>query len=450
MVADKKSPQTSKKASAHAGRDARARLFDRRRSVLIRVLREFGDATTSLTLADAITVASKKEDLENVDRAWVRDMASGVLRRRSWLEAAVRLWSKRDRLSGNLRWALLSGAYQLQFQSSVRKELAVSEWVDFVKASVDQGASGFVNAILRRLSENPFAVTDVEVRKKSDPWEHGSVPKEFWDALTRSGDKAWASRFLTHASERPDYWAVKIGGEAPQVRRLSSEDLGPWSSHPPFDEFLQNISSFELVEQVARFLKSRGIDSIVDRCAAPGGKTMGLAAHGLNVVAVERVPSRLRRLEENVARVREAVAKAHTRTTIATQSEEAYLAPAGGPVSGSAVWPAIWIDAPCSSSGVIQRHPEIRWSGREKNLAAFASVQEALIRESLNRLRPGGVLVYSVCSVFREEFENVLAKFAHDLTVEREIRCGPAARDATEVVPGSEGLVAVIARKNAV
>jgi 16S rRNA (cytosine967-C5)-methyltransferase len=127
--------------------------------------------------------------------------------------------------------------------------------------------------------------------------------------------------------------------------------------------------------------------AVADLCAAPGGKTAQLAAMGAKVTAVDRSPARLARLERNLARLQLA---AETIAADVTQWR-------GGPFD------AVLLDAPCSSTGTIRRHPDIPWLKRAADVAALAALQHRLIDAAAELTRPGGVLVYCTCSLEPEE-----------------------------------------------
>jgi 16S rRNA (cytosine967-C5)-methyltransferase len=131
--------------------------------------------------------------------------------------------------------------------------------------------------------------------------------------------------------------------------------------------------------------------TIVDFCAAPGGKTAQLAHAGAHVIALDRSPARVARLKENLARLSLA-AEAVTADAIEWQGE------AGG-------YDGILIDAPCTSTGTIRRHPDVAWLRQEADIPALAALQKRLLQKAVTLLKPGGTLVYCTCSLEPEEGE---------------------------------------------
>jgi 16S rRNA (cytosine967-C5)-methyltransferase len=202
-------------------------------------------------------------------------------------------------------------------------------------------------------------------------------------------------------ASQTEHWAVAIGGEslAPgHVRVANGQHV---SELPGFEEgawWVQNLSA----SIPARLLGDGAGKHVLDLCAAPGGKTMQLAAQGWQVTAVERDGRRLERVKENLSR-----------TGLEAELVEADVlkwAP-NAPVD------AILLDAPCSATGIFARHPDVLHRVRQKDIAALSEVQARLLTRAAGWLKPGGVLVYATCSLEPDEGEGVakasgLAPFA--------------------------------------
>jgi 16S rRNA (cytosine967-C5)-methyltransferase len=150
--------------------------------------------------------------------------------------------------------------------------------------------------------------------------------------------------------------------------------------------------------------------TIADLCAAPGGKTAQLAQAGARVVAVDRSPGRMARLRDNLARL--------------SLPAEQVVADAAEWQSGngSGGFDGILVDAPCSSTGTIRRHPDVAWLRQESDIGALMALQKRLLQKAVTLLRPGGTLVYCTCSLEPEEGEQAIAAL---LATESAVRRAP-------------------------
>jgi 16S rRNA (cytosine967-C5)-methyltransferase len=178
----------------------------------------------------------------------------------------------------------------------------------------------------------------------------------------------------------------------PTLRTRRRGDLAAW---PEFSEgtwWVQDAAA----AVPARLLAVKPGETAVDLCAAPGGKTLQLAAAGAEVVAVDRSASRLKRLTENLTRTG---LKAEVVTAVAEEWED------------PRTFDAVLLDAPCSSTGTFRRNPEVLWTIRPPDIAKLADVQHRLLDAAAERVRPGGRLVYCVCSLEREEGETQALAF---------------------------------------
>ncbi len=179
----------------------------------------------------------------------------------------------------------------------------------------------------------------------------------------------------------------------------------------------------DLAASLPARLMPRAAKAVLDLCAAPGGKTMQLAARGHLVTALDRSESRLRRLAENLARTGLAA------TTVTADA----LHWSGGPFD------AVLLDAPCSATGTFRRHPEVLYRARAQIVAESAALQQRLLAHAAGLLRPGGTVVYAVCSLEREEGEAIVA-------AQQELVLDPilASELPAGVAPSPEGWVRVL------
>jgi 16S rRNA (cytosine967-C5)-methyltransferase len=309
--------------------------------------------------------------------------------------------------------ALALGLAQLAWMDGVAAFAAVNESVELV-AHRDLGFAphrGLVNAILRRAAEDPAALrTELDALPlKLD--RSAFAEKVLRAALAPRGqeDRADALWRLLRTPARADFRALKEGplpegleeiGEVTGCLRLAEGAAfpGPWLASGA--GMVQDRSSQALLS----FPWDRPVRRILDACAAPGGKTTFLARRWpeATILALEQNPRRAERLKENLAR-RDVEAQVVVAEAAAWMAE------------GGKGFDLILLDAPCSGSGTLRKHPELNWIGGELDLVQLQRRQRALLQAALPRLAPGGLLIYAVCSWLPEEAEAHLrwAREAH-------------------------------------
>jgi 16S rRNA (cytosine967-C5)-methyltransferase len=357
-------------------------------------------------------VVSAHPTLDAQSRAWLRDVCSGVLRWRGRLEAAVDSTALKKKPSGWLRKALLVASYQLILQERVPAAVVVNETVSLVKSKEGELPAKFANACLRKIADSASAWKSQAFPAKGsllDQSRWASVPEWFWQKLIAQRGVEWAERFARASYDRPEIWirahseeGAKLGEAGPVEGSYRLTQGGMISDQEGFSEglfFVQDISSQLLISEVTKRLRvampdfARKPITVLDLCAAPGGKSMGLAWNSFHVTATDQDANRLKLISQNLARLADAIASAGGRIFVVDRAKVAPLPPQD----------LVWVDAPCSGSGIIRRHPDVRWLRQEKDFHALRSTQDALLREAWEKTRPGGFLVYSVCSIFEDE-----------------------------------------------
>lgn len=343
-----------------------------------------------------LAVADGAQSGETLDRALAgvdsreaglaTEIVYGVLRRRAQLHALIaRVASRRpDQMDPRVLIAIEMGVYQMRFLDRVPDHAAVSESVDLIKRARKLPAAALVNAILRRLPPLPS--------KWGDEALEYSLPAWLW--------RRWVSRFglesarrLGEAGLRPPETYIRLAVPERPPGCESTALAGCWRLHGPLPVGArrQDIGS----QTVAPLLELEPSQLFLDLCAAPGNKTaQALETPGLIAVACDSSAARLREFH---------AAGAHLVRLDAAQ-----------PLPFPAVFDRILVDAPCSGTGTLARNPEIRWRLKEADLAAHATRQRRILGHALNCLKPGGRLVYSTCSLEREENEDVVRTVAPD------------------------------------
>jgi 16S rRNA (cytosine967-C5)-methyltransferase len=232
--------------------------------------------------------------------------------------------------------------------------------------------------MLRRIAERRNSSVVVE------PWDAAwaSLPDWIWKRIVAERGESWARTFAERMLQRPETWLRLKSGAAERLE-------GGFEGHPGFKDgtaIVQDPGSQKLVDEVADHV---GKGPILDLCSAPGGKAIALAWKGFQVTATDASSSRLELVNQNLSRTGLSGA-------VVVKALEEVLGNPG-------IWPTVWIDAPCSGSGTLQKNPEIRWIRTEKDLTGLLRIQRDLIETGLRLLKPGGQLVYTVCSVLKEE-----------------------------------------------
>jgi 16S rRNA (cytosine967-C5)-methyltransferase len=345
-------------------------------------------------------------------RAWLLDVCSGALRWKGRLDAAIDSVALKKKPSGSLRRHLLVAAYQLIAQDRAAAAPVVSEAVTEIKKREGEAQARFANAALRKLAEHAAAWRAMPLEEGASEAQAAawaSLPEWLWKRLLADHGPEFARAFSQACLERPTLWLrLKPGaptpasgqaGPVPGSWRMDAggriDELAGFSDG---DFIVQDISSQVLVHEIAaraREVLGGGSLQVLDLCAAPGGKSVGLAWEGFRVSASDRDSPRMRLLENTEGRVKAGI-------QIVPKSEVAAL-PAQD---------LVWVDAPCSGTGIVRRHPDARWLKQPKDFPAMEKTQATLVQEGWEKVRPGGLFAYSVCSVIHSEGEGRTAGLA--------------------------------------
>jgi len=328
------------------------------------------------------------------DRRFAHRLALTVLRYRGALQAAVGSLLDRPLPARQLPVHLLleTGLAQLLLLD-VPDHAAVDSSVNLTEPLGLQRHRALVNAVLRRAQRerNRLLATLDEPLAALPAWLTARWIDRFGPDI--ANDIAIAVRaeppLDISVARDPEGWAQRLGAQVLTGNTLR-RPTGPVTGLDGFDGedgggwWVQDAAA----ALPARLLPIPDDGIVLDLCAAPGGKTAQLAAAGARVVAVDRSVRRLRRLRENLSRL--SLDAAIVEADAAAWRHEA---PAG----------AILVDAPCSATGTLRRRPDIPWTKTAADIAALARVQAAILGNAAAQLRPGGILVYAVCSLEAEE-----------------------------------------------
>jgi 16S rRNA (cytosine967-C5)-methyltransferase len=355
--------------------------------------------------------------LDARDRRWVRELVYGMLRRRSRIDAFLdqRVRGGMVRLDADLLDLLRLGAAQLLFMESVPAYAAIAQTVELAKRRHGIGASKLTNAVLRRLDRERDALqlprTNDPVDTLSLEWSHPRWLVARW--ISRWGVADTQRLLVANNREAPliarPYHAVREQVEAmleaagvhvdeAPLARDSMVLSSPVSSLTELGPFRQGLFHLQdpastLVTQYAA-VPAGAI--VADLCAAPGGKSVELSRQAGAVFASDLSIGRLQRVIEN----------AHRLEIPALYS---YVADARMP----AIRPVdvVLVDAPCTGTGTFRRHPDARWRLKISDVAVMAALQRGILKSAADAVKPGGLLVYSTCSLEPEENDEQVRLF---------------------------------------
>jgi 16S rRNA (cytosine967-C5)-methyltransferase len=330
-------------------------------------------------------LAAAAQDLDSRDRALAQRLAYGTVQRVRTLDHAIVTLGRRPvhKLDPPVLAALRLGAYQLAYVEGVPRYAAVNESVELVRRARLERAVPFANAVLRRLADGIRPLIDAlpagPLKHSYPDWIH-----ELWrDQLGEENALG-----LMRAQNEPTETVVRVvrgevAGEptdvpgAVRVERVDEQALAEGRIWP------QSRAS----QLAGLAVGAREGERILDCCAAPGGKATMLAGE---VTAVELHPGRARELEDNARRL--------GATNVRVVNADATALPPE--LTG---FDRALVDAPCSGLGVLAQRPDLRWRAQP-----LPELQLALLRAAAERLRPGGTLVYAVCTINRDENEAVV------------------------------------------
>ena len=371
--------------------------------------------------ADELLHSDRLAALEDRERALVTALVMGCLRRRGELDHAVsgRLRKPLQSLDPEVRVALRLGAYQLRYMRSIPAHAAVSETVELVKGSGKRSAAGLANAVLRRLPPPP--PPDQAARLSHPDWLvrrwRSSLGQQDCDTLLAANLQQPSAYFRIPPPASPET-VLRLLSRAglvaepttlPRAFRLAAGSAAAAAEASEGAVAFLDINS----QRVAESLEVRPGCDVLDACAAPGGKTRILAERS-PVTAADRSFHRLKAVRRLGCRgIRLLQMDAERAFPFVTRFDR------------------ILVDAPCSGTGTLARNPEIMWRLRPADLDDLQARQIRILTNASEVLSPGGLLVYSTCSLEPEENEHVVRAALRN-------RPGWTARRVLATLPGKD------------
>ncbi len=346
------------------------------------------------------------EGLDPRDRAFARAIAATTLRRLGQIDAVIDPLVKRPP-PGRVRAYMQTAAAQMIFMD-VAPHAAVGDTVTLIKAdSKSEPFSGLANAVLRRVADTGKA----EAAKTAPIRNFPGWLRSDW---TRSFGKAEVRRMallLTQSppldisvKSDPEGWAAKLGGTVIGGKTVRMDTIGNVTALEGFREgqwWAQDIAASlpaRILETLSGGLQGK---RVADLCAAPGGKTLQLITMGANVTAVDVSEARTKRLHQNLER---------------TGYEAEVVTSDLADYTPDQLFDAVLLDAPCSATGTFRRHPDVVHNRREKDITPLTRLQDTLLQRAAGLVAPGGVLLYSVCSLQHREATDRIDKVKKKLS----------------------------------
>lgn len=367
------------------------------RVAVLEVLRRVRAGARFEAALDAAVVA-----LPPADRRLAHEIAAGVLRHRTELDRTLRPLVTADwsRVAPDVRDLLRAGAYQLRHLDRVPAYAAISATVQAAKDSLGTRPAGLVNAVLRRLTATP-GVPDAPAEDLAARYSH---PTWLVDRWREAFGEARTEALLRHNNTRPPLTIRPVGIDAEELRRrfveagipvraapfppalqVESADVRALPGYADGRFVVQDAAQARLVD----FAAIPGDAAVWDACAAPGGKAAVLSSQVERLVVSDARRDRLRSLRETLRRVAPHV------PVFVGDARHPPLAP--GSIG------AVLVDAPCSATGTLARHPDARWRLEPARLRALVSRQRTMLDAVAEVVAPGGLLVYLTCSLEPEE-----------------------------------------------
>jgi 16S rRNA (cytosine967-C5)-methyltransferase len=328
------------------------------------------------------------DSLDARDRALAQQIAFGTVQRVRALDHGIETLGRRPvrKLDPPVRAALRTGAYQLAYLDGVPAHAAVNETVELVRAARLERAVPFTNAVMRRLADGLRGLVDA---LPEGPLKY-SYPDWIADVWERDLGPEAALALMRAQNEAPETVVRLVSGPAPgepteiagayRVERVDEQAVAEGRIWP------QSRGS----QLAGLAVGATEGERILDLCAAPGGKATQLAARAVEVVAVELHEGRARELAENARRLGAA--------SVRVVNADALELPED--LTG---FDRVLVDAPCSGLGVLNQRPDLRWRAKP-----LPELQQALLRVAAERVKPGGTILYSVCTVNADENEAVV------------------------------------------
>ncbi|WP_419571694.1 16S rRNA (cytosine(967)-C(5))-methyltransferase RsmB [Rheinheimera sp.] len=368
------------------------------------------------SLSDVLPKA--QQQLGNpADKALLQEICFGLMRQLPQLEFVCQKLMDKPLVKQlrPLQFLIYVGLYQLKFLR-IPDHAAIGETVEAARLLKGQKLTGLINAVLRSAQRQPelfdFSQAPAAVQTNHPGWIVNSLqqayPEQWQQVIDANQQKAPLWLRVNQRRIRPDAFMAALEAEGLNASQPFSylpttillEQAQEVTLLPGYDDGWFSVQD-AAAQHAAHFLQPQSGEAILDACCAPGGKTSHILelAPQAQLLALDKDPRRLQRVHANLERLQ-------------LQAEV---------VAADAATPELWaqgrsfdrilLDVPCSATGVIRRHPDIRWLRKKTDIAALASLQQQILQKIWPLLKPGGVLLYATCSVLPDENQQQISAF---------------------------------------
>lgn len=364
----------------------------------------------------------RKYDLSPVDRAFSTEILYGTIRWKLRIDYLIQKFSK-NRLESISPWVINCiriAVYQIFFMDRVPEFAAVDQSVEITKLK-DKKAASFVNGVLRNILRNKNEFDDIKIADKikrlSIEYSH---PEWFIRKFIRELGENFTIELMKRNNIPPDL-TIRVNRlkctreelknalikQNVNVRDGMLDESLVLKGYSSIEKSLEFKSGLFIIQDESSMLSSKILDpnpgeKILDLCSAPGGKTTHIAELMNNtgqITAFDIHEHKLKLVNENAERLGISIIKTELRDALIYSEEFADTAD------------RVLLDAPCSGLGLIRKRPEIRWNVTEKDINALSKLQRRIIYNASRYVKPGGTLVYSTCTITKEENEDIINQF---------------------------------------
>ena len=403
-------------------------MIDKAREIVLKVLYEVdkNGAYSNIALDEALKEARRKESLSKIDKrdvGFISELVYGTISWRLTIDEVIKKYSniKMKKMSPWIVNILRMGVYQILFLDRVPKSAAVNECVNLAKRYGHKASSNFVNAILRKVSRKDyeafFAIDDdIERIVKTT-----SMPMWLVEALYAQNSIEKVEQICRASNLKPKLY-IRVNrlksDESILIKDLEKEGINVEGLGEKCDFLVldgaKNIESFssykkgmfsiqdEAAGYIPKILSPKPGEKVLDACSSPGGKTTYMAELMENqgeIEAWDLYEHRVNLVDKATKRL--GITNVKTQVRDARIYEEKYVE----------FFDKILLDVPCLGLGVLKRKPDIKWKRKREDLEEITKIQKEILETCSKYLKIGGELVYSTCSILKEENESVIEKF---------------------------------------